>query len=250
MRFLLLPLFVSLSLFAQAQERKVVNYVWAESGLTLRAEGKPGAKKLAVIPYGAAIEVTGGMGEFAQVTDLKSVTYVDADGREMKSDPYVMEGYYQEVIYQGKVGFVFSGYLCRYSPEAGEEKDLYSWLEECFGEPFDAKHQEELQNLYGDQSLKIYPNGVMIKHEQYEGGGSTTVVFPAGTVNEGYLIAAKFWGVTDSVNNKDQAEEEMYFLPEMLHILEDGTLEFEGDMSVTTIQRVGGLLIIRSEGGC
>ena len=90
----------------------------------------------------------------------------------------------------------------------------------------------------------------MVTNTEYEGGASMTLVFPAGSINDGYLIAARFFGVTDAVDNKGEFDEGPEFLPELLEVHEDGTLRLAGDMSETVIQIVGGMLIIHSSGGC
>ncbi|MFK8165743.1 MAG: SH3 domain-containing protein, partial [Lewinella sp.] len=51
------------TLFAQDGPTSSDKYVWAKSGLTLRAEGNLKGEKLAVIPYGATVQLTGEWGE-------------------------------------------------------------------------------------------------------------------------------------------------------------------------------------------
>jgi hypothetical protein len=72
------------------------SFVCAESGLTMRAEGKSGAEKVMVIPFGEKVMQTGEVGQTIQVTALKSVTYT-GHGGTIKSDPYIMHDSYVEV---------------------------------------------------------------------------------------------------------------------------------------------------------
>jgi hypothetical protein len=251
MRFFLLCLVFPFLLTAQSEDGYPDKYVWAESGLTMRDAGNSSGKKLLVLPFGAAVTPTGNSGAQANVTALPSVSYKTQWGIS-KSQPYVMHDSYLEVVYQGQIGFVYNGYLSAYSPDTGAENtpDLTAWMANQFGSPNTISGEELIIQEGRWQSVQLYPAGVMQTNVEYEGGGSMTFVFPAGSINDGYLIAARFLGITDAVHEKEELQKDMDFLPEILEIKEDGTLQFTGDMSETVIQVVGGMLIIHSAGGC
>jgi hypothetical protein len=119
-----------------------------------------------------------------------------------------------------------------------------------FGKPTTISGNRLPWQYDGRQWVDHSPTGVMVINAKYEGGGSMTLVFPAGSINDGYLIADRFFGVTYAIDKKEELDEGPEFLSELLEIQEDGTLRFAGDMSETVIQIVGGLLIIHSSSGC
>lgn len=252
MRLLLLfcTLF-SLTAFAQINDRPPVKYVWAESGLSLRAEGRSGADKLTVVPFGGKVTPTGKIGELTEVTALKSVTYNGYDD-VYTSDPYVMNDHYVEVTYNGQTGFVFAGYLSEYNPLAGQPDgvNFEAWLEALGGKPREVQMGNRPDGMTRGYQVLQYANGITVYREEFEGGGSNTLLLPWGSLNDGFLIGAYFFGVTDPVNEQERFGKDVDYLPEILDIQEDGTLLFGGDMSSTTIRTMGRMLIIRGEGGC
>lgn len=252
MRFLLLLCtFFSLATSAQTDDRYTLKYVWAESGLSLRAEGRSGAEKLTVIPFGGEVTPTGKTGELTEVTALKSVTYNGYDD-VYTSAPYVMNDHYVEVIYNGQTGFVFAGYLSEYNPLAGQPDgvNFEAWLEALGGKPREVQMGERPEGMTRGYQVLQYDKGITLYREEFEGGGSTTLLLPWGSLNDGFLIGSYFFGVTDPVNEQERFGKDVDYLPEILNIQEDGTLIFGGDMSSTTIRVMGRMLIIRSEGGC
>lgn len=252
MRYLIVCLLFSFSLSAQSDNEISPRFVWAESGLTMRAEGKSGAEKVMVIPFGGKVMPTGEVGQTIQVTALKSVTYT-GHGGTIKSDPYIMHDSYVEVTYEGKKGFVYNGFLSRFSPlvSSSESPGFTRWLDVHCGVPKEVPGDRIMDNEYERTTVTQYPNGAMYTTTSYEGGGSTTIVFPVGTLNEGYLFVAHFFGVTNAVDERGKvAEEDDDFLPELLDASEDSVLRFVGDMSETVIRVIGGMLIIHSSGGC
>lgn len=250
MRYLIISLLLSFSFLAEAADVYATQYVWAKSGLTMRAGGSAAGARIMIIPFGAAVEVTDETGEFARVTDLPGVSY-SYDNETVTSDAYVMESYYVLVNYQGKTGFVYAGYLSRFPPAENDEAGFHDWLSSWCGTPEETEQPQPFSDGIGHCQLVHYPNGVLVKNEQYEGGGSTTIVFPGGSLNDGYLIAAKYLGVRHGLEELQQnLEEGPDMLPELLKIAEDGSLDFSGDMSSTVIRQVGGVLVIHASGGC
>ncbi|MFK8162538.1 MAG: hypothetical protein AB8H12_08745 [Lewinella sp.] len=253
MRLLLLFLLLPYFLAAQAENDYPDKYVWAKSGLTMRNAGNAQGAKMMVVPFGAKVLPTGNIGAQVNVTALAATSYQQGT-QTYKSEPYVMYDSYVEVVYQGKTGFVYNGYLSTYSPatKSGYTVDYTEWMEAQFGTPTNVDKQKMLwpHNIDDRQQVSHYPAGVMATSTEYEGGGSMTFIFPSGSINDGYLIAAHFFGITDPVNKKEEFNEDTDFLPELLDVQENGTLQFTGDMSETVIRVIGEMLIISSSGGC
>ncbi|WP_020570698.1 hypothetical protein [Neolewinella persica] len=251
MRLLLLFLLLPCFLTAQTGKEYPDRYVWAKSGLTMRNTGNTGGEKIMVVPFGAKVSPTGKVGQQANVTALPAVSYRQ-EGQSLNSDAYLMQESYLEVTYQDKTGYLYNGYLSEYSPtvEAGSPTDYIAWMTTQFGEPANTSGKKLPWQHEGRQRVSHYPTGVMVTNSEYEGGGSMTLVFPSGSINDGYLIAARFFGVTEAVDRKKEFDEGPDLLPELLKVQDDGTLRFTGDMSETVIQIIGSMLIIHSSGGC
>lgn len=250
MRFLIICILFSLTLSGLAAQKLSSKYVWAESGLVLRKEGKKGAKKLAVIPFGAEVRLTGKQGEQVKVEVLPSVSY-EWDGLQV-SDPYIMNAYYVEVDYDGSAGYVYSGYLSSYSPESNglPHEGIHGWLN-TIGGKLDTIKGQRLSGEYGaGKRIYQYSNGIKVIEEEFEGGGSLTLEIPVTSISEGFIIADRFYEISAAVENKEEILEIADFLPELLSVLPDGNLHFRGSMGETKIQVINGLLVIYSAGWC
>jgi hypothetical protein len=250
MRFFIICFLFSLALSGQAEQKLPSKYVWAESGLVLRKEGRKGADKLAVIPFGTEVRLTGRQGEQVNIEALPSVSY-EWDGLQIAA-PYIMDAYYVEVEYAGEVGYVYDGYLSSYSPENNgiPNKGISGWLNTVGGK-LDTLKQHRLPTEYGTgKRIYQYANGIKVIEEEFEGGGSRTLEIPASSISEGFLIADRFLGVSAGVKDKAYFLEVADTLPELLSITPDGNLHFLGSMGETKIQLIDGVLIIYSAGWC
>ncbi|MEM9930486.1 MAG: hypothetical protein AAF840_11750 [Bacteroidota bacterium] len=250
MRYLIICLLFPCLLSAQQLDVST-QYVWASSGLTMRAAGNADGEKMLVIPFGAAVQLTGNQGAALRVKAMDGVTY-NVEGEIQKGEPYFMYGSYLEVIYQGKTGFVFNGYLGYYSPvvKEADENGLWGWLKTHGGQPDTILNGTYGESLYRGRMVIHYENGVTYSSSEYEGGGSMTITFPVGSINSGFLFAQQFMGIDDAVKNKEENLANGYIYPELLQQDENGNLHFVGEMSETVITIVGDLLIISSSGGC
>lgn len=83
-------------------------YVSAKFGLTMRAEGRADAAKIGVIPFGVKVVPTYRTGEKGRVVALPSASY-DWGGEVLKSDAYVMDNCYIEVVSGQDTGYVYDG---------------------------------------------------------------------------------------------------------------------------------------------
>ncbi|MEM9930485.1 MAG: hypothetical protein AAF840_11745 [Bacteroidota bacterium] len=225
-------------------------YVWAESGLVLRAAGAPAAERIGVVPFGSAVQLTGERGQQHRVVAMRSVSY-EWDGVQT-SEPYVMKEHYVEVLYGEQRGYVYAGYLSRFSPENNRPpaERVYGWLETMVGKP-DTLIKAPTSADAGPWKQRVrYANGITISAEEIEGGGSLTLKIPGGTINEGYLIAAKYFGLRASVDNEEFFKEVGDLLPALLSVTKDGSLELRGSHDVYNIFIEEGNLVIFTASGC
>ena len=251
MRFLLICFLFSTILSAQKRIDLSSQYVWAESGLTMRAEGNAEGEKMMVIPFGAEVKVTGEWGEYLKVKAMDGVRYETKNGTSI-GEPYLMEGEYERVEYGGKTGYVFNGYLFYCPPEdkGSRSEDFETWMTSVIGLPDTILFEDDTGKMMGSRHMYLFPNGMTLTYEEYEGGGSTTITFPIGSIANGFTVANHFWNVDQAVKNKKDFNGQGGIIPELLKILDDGSLHFQGDMSETKIMVAGGILIIYSAGGC
>lgn len=251
MRFFLFTFLCSLSLTAQKNLDLSTQYVWAESGLTMRAEGNASGQKMLVIPFGAAVKLTGMRGNPLRVKAMDGVTYA-MEEEVLKGEPYYVYGEYLEVEYAGKTGYVFDGYLAYYSPMINDKPadDFFTWLEGNGGKQDTILSSNYNEPLYRGRTVIHYENGMTYSSSEYEGGGSMTITFPVGSIADGFLFAQQFLNIDDAVKNKEENLQNGYIYPELLTQKENGALHFIGEMSETVITIVGDILVITSSGGC
>lgn len=186
MRYLLFLLLTSTTLFAQHNATSSDKYVWAKSGLVLRAEGNPKGEKLAVIPYGATVQLTGEWGEDFSV---EVVPERDVNGKEITG--WKMLGQFVGVQYGELKGYAFNGYICNYDPADFVGDILHNKTKLGF-EVVDTLHFLRLpsEQQTGEYSV-LYRNGITESSYWDKAGGGGTIIVPNSTLANGYLLAAK-----------------------------------------------------------
>ncbi|TXF91383.1 hypothetical protein FUA23_01415 [Neolewinella aurantiaca] len=239
-------LFSCFILFAfSATGQTELRYVWAKSGLTLRAEGRAGAEKTGVIPYGAAVRLTGEEGEHAEVEVLRALSI----GPEVQSKPWSMSANYLEVEWNGEKGWMYGGYLVRFLVPQRKSPSVEEWLEDIGGTPDTLLNDVRLPDFGGYQSLYRYRNGISRTEERGEGWGATTIVIPLTSLSHGYLIADEFYQLSGAMEEY-RNEENIGIDPAVLSSKGDDHLLFEDELGRIEIRRIGAVLVITSEGGC
>jgi hypothetical protein len=252
MRFFFLPLLFSLSLAGQPDGGYTTEYVWAKSGLSVRAAGTSAAEKTGLLPFGTVVRRTGNAGQQVEITALKPVS-ARMDGKTIVSDPYVMNGVFVEIMYDdGKTGFVYDGYLSRLNPESDPEgyDDFQNWMSTQGG----ASKEIDLRSDKGDyvrrHAMIQYANGMTQTSQAFEGGASAVYLIPNASLNDGYLLAERYWAIVNQVDAEGKVIEDPDVMPVLLKVEQDGALRFIGEMSETVIRQIGDLLVIHASGGC
>ncbi|MFT5999192.1 MAG: hypothetical protein ACI81P_001649 [Neolewinella sp.] len=238
MRYLLFLLLASTTLFAQDGPTSSDKYVWAESGLVLRAEGNSKGKKLAVIPYGARVKLTGAWGD-----DLSVVVIPERTLEEEETPNWEMHGHYIGVSYEGQQGFAFSGYINGYDAMAFTFDTLTG------SSKFRASVLDTLHYLHrppgsglGEISI-LYGNGITISNYQDQSGGGATMVIPNATLATGYLLAVKVFGLDHYTPNMEW--ENAYLIRKT-----PDSLTFKRDGKEITIKEYFGVVIITYNPHC
>lgn len=183
-------------------------YVWAPSGLTLRATPDFKGAKLALLPYGTAVQIT----EYAQM----DTSYGELSGTSI--EPKVIElptitsdgitvatvhGSWAKATFDGKTGYLFDAYLSTMQPLKGAEEAKFTaqalpTVEEGLaamqiwvGTNYDLLRSTTKKGSYADaQESFIYDTGILFKKQ---GNDTFTWLIPDCSERDGYLIANYFF---------------------------------------------------------
>jgi Bacterial SH3 domain len=103
--------------------KNVQLYVVAASGLRFREKADANSTVLATIPFGDSVKTDGAMGELWQIMEKTPKNVFKVEN---------ISGFWQKVVYKGKKGFVFSGFVSQYyKPETVTASHIF--LEEGWG---------------------------------------------------------------------------------------------------------------------
>lgn len=142
---------------AQEQEKATSLYVTATAGLSLREYSNLNSEKLAIMPYGAKIEVV----------LLEENTTMNVKG---------VKGGMHQMSYNNKVGFAFSGYLSKlFPPESGSSAEAYL---------------RDLSYSHPEASFQKCASGTASKPESTE-----TILLPTDQWHEAFAIAKKLYSI-------------------------------------------------------
>ncbi len=248
MRILIILLVLSSTILSAQREGDQIldaRYVWAKSGLTLRAEGKSGGKKIAVIPYGAQVRLTGMEGDYVEVPVLDGVEVSE----DLKSKAWAMSAHYLEVEWEGQTGWVYGGYTVRFPVPLPHRQSIEEWLLMVSGTPDTVIWDARLPDVAGRQSIYHYRNGITRTEAMGESWGSTTVVIPLVNLGQGFLIAEEFYWMARTLEEY-RSGKTTDMEPAILEDFDHNYLLFTDEFGSLEIRKVGGVLIITSEGGC
>jgi hypothetical protein len=216
-------------------------FVWAKSGLKLRAEADPQAKVLSVLPDGAKVVVqpdkNSGTPFSVQVEPAQTVGGTKYPGMQL-------EGFWVLVKYKEQVGYVFDQYLSRLPTMAVglsyiEDQSLVSVLKKKSSL---VKLIEKTDTVaYGYILLTkthLFSDGSFVKTTQSEKGWwRHTVITEGCSLKDGYLIFDRLY----QHDNRPA-----------YHLLEKrpGYLRFEIEMGELEIYEVQGMLILYESHSC
>lgn len=164
--------------------------VMAVSGLKMRAT--PNGKQLLTIPYNGKVE------------KIEAKGYGDLNVEELKD--FFIKGEWVKIKYNGKEGFVFSGYLTSFPiPEmVGEDIDYTEYDSEfmhylqkkfeALGEKYDylyednSDYKDPNSDPYKCGYSQVYSNNILYKKDGCEKGGKEYLKIKGITMIEAYFI--------------------------------------------------------------
>ena len=206
-RVIIFTLLFSQNIFAVHSSDSL--YVWALSGLNMRATPDLKGKKIMTIPFGKKVKVEHFYGKELTIQVIKP--YVNG---KTNYDGFKMKGFWSKVSYQNKSGYVFSGYLSALplvevelkETKNGNQKlvskeDIKQWAEQNFGilntiERYDSLNEHRMKR-------HIYANGIVIIEESGKCHGQK-IIIPNVTYNEIFLLVNLVWQIEQDFLLKDE----------------------------------------------
>lgn len=222
-------------------------YVWAPSGLSLRAEPRLDAEKIAIIPYGSTVSPSGIVTPFVvEVPALPARRIKIGDGPDnfLESEPYVMEEGFTFVQFGDSQGYVYAAYLLPFAPPPKLEGPMSAkeWMDATLLEPFENQGSEK----NGDEIfVASYEGGILLRTDFQNDFQLSEIVLPNLSLAQAFVVADRLFNLTHLITHDPAAEDEDWWYTK-LETDKESFLYFFGQ-SVTRVQVVGGFAIISQE---
>jgi hypothetical protein len=227
-------------------------YVWAQSGLVLRDAPDLQSKKIGSLPFGTMVipkmhKETDGIETSIEV--IPSCIY---EGQNYSG--YKIPGNWVQVSANGKIGYVFDGFLSKYPPPNSQdrkERSIDNYLTRVFGI---ASHVMDLGTSLHVAKLdcNFYKNGASRQSRGVgDGLAKTTYMLPELSLEEGYLIANHFFKLEKHTNRIPTNPEESDFF---LNISAPYLIEFHANKTempkFVNVGCVNGVVVITTLFAC
>lgn len=182
-------------------------FVWAKSGLKLRAAPNLEAESIKIIEFGAPVVTTHfkGFDNNTPRVEIIEDHYVLLEG---KKGSFKLRGYWVEVNHGKEKGYVFDAYLSKWSPSQAELKqdgseNLIHYI----------KQSRSILKESGNREIAegrkiIFQDGSLLRDEYIEGGYQMRLSIPDISFEEIYLIFRHFdpYAVRISQNGHESFE--------------------------------------------
>ncbi|MBK7790790.1 MAG: SH3 domain-containing protein [Saprospiraceae bacterium] len=229
-------------------------YCWSLSGLNMREQATVNGKIIDKIPYGQKVEIPSMDQDFNSYHEDSFLPGINEDG----SSDVKITGYWFKVDYNGKSGYVFSGYLSRFPAfimQKTTDNGLCESSEEYLNRNFKVLNviaKAEDSTSYGiHYKTKMYEPGIMIIDNSEEKGIAMTFVFANMTMNEA-LLFVKFNFQLFEVKNPDdrsKLESGMHFYGQSVSY-DKYEINFPAPDGKITILQLGITILITYYGSC
>ncbi|MBO0593661.1 SH3 domain-containing protein [Cellulophaga sp. E16_2] len=158
-------------------------YIWAKSGLSLRASPDKNAEKIIIIPYRSEVSLISRSNETLTVSEFPGFEYTSN---------------WVKIKYKDLVGYSFLGYLAKIKPpEISDLVDLQNYLNDNF-----TKTSTEIISKYENcpmeneaciiSGVTSYKEGISYSFWNGEAGGSETVSIPNFNILQAFILASTF----------------------------------------------------------
>lgn len=231
-------------------------YVWARSGLILRAAPDLKAEKIITLPFGTAVKTLWHKYRDEDISETE-VTVVQPYNFNGKTYPgYKIPGLWVQVTVQGKTGYVFDGYLSRYPPALGARganREYWDdYLSRAFGKSCTSLDTTPYRHV-PKYDINFYKNGSSRQSRGVGDGLSvTTYMLPELSLEEGFLLTNYFYDLEKNSNRPAKTSDEEDS-PYLLLKSSENLLDFQSDSSLSgriTIGCVNGVVVISTFFSC
>lgn len=186
-------------------------FVWAKSGLTLRAAPDFKAEKIITLPYGTVVKTHFDKYRDKNIAEIE-IAVVQPYRLEGKNYPgYKITGLWVQVTAKGKTGYVFDGYLSKYPPvlagKGGNREYWDDYLLRAFGKSCTSKDTTQYRHV-PKYDIVFYKNGASRQSRSVSDGlSSHTHILPELSLEEGFLLANYFYDLEKNSNRPTKADD-------------------------------------------
>lgn len=237
--------------FAQNYQANDSLYVWAVSGLSMRATPNLKGERIMTIPYGEKIRVD-------QERELGLTIKMIPSDKKLNYDGFDLKGNWRKVYFKDTLGYVFDGYLSRLptikisfyenhlkQQRFKSEENIMSWAERHYG-LLNTLVENDSTNLTFERRY-IYGNGIVIRMISWEKAGGSIITIPSTTVKEILLL----YNITNDLERGAKLKDEGFWMASQSKTDPNQIDIYEGACS-NTIRQIQGTdtIIIFSECSC
>jgi hypothetical protein len=166
--------------------------VWAVDGLALRQEVGKSGKLITTIPYGQRVTVLSS-DEVKLPANIKMHKWEGS---------ITLKGRWIKVLYKGKQGFVFDGYLSKMPPFFKGKHTAFETEEEYFKRNYGVLSEKKIAGKEGfEKTTASYKNGAVKIVTFFDGCFDTEIYLKSITYQEGFLFEEVLLKDADAVND-------------------------------------------------
>ena len=227
-------------------------YVWAKSGLVMRAAPDFKAEKITSLPFGSAVVTVSGKAVDERSGQVEVAVIEPCTWENRQYPGYKIPGHWAQVNVQGKTGYVFDGYLSHYPPapkttgaaaKAVPGEDIDGYLTRVFGTACRVEDNDDDDPEVIESLTVFFKNGASCTTANVGADieGETRYILPGLSLEEGYLIANYYHGLDKQANRPPAATDDHYcFLEEST----SNDLYFNFDLGEIRVSAVNGVVVI------
>ena len=170
-------------------------YIWAKSGLNVRAQPSTKAKVLTTLPYGDSIQLKSTCGKSYHVMGIEQTeTWLDSG----KIDPVIFKGCWVKIqTAEGVIGYTISQYLLPLAPKSLFNINTEGINVAAIQVDTIYKHKDPVTQNAEDLSFTTkttFSNGISLIQKNSEIWGESTYTFPANlTIDQVLIMFSSRW---------------------------------------------------------
>lgn len=231
-----------------------VFYCWSLSGLNVREQAEPSGKIIEKIPYGHKVEIPLTDQDFSFYHEDYFLPGISED----ESSEIKISGYWFKVEYNGKSGYVFSGYLSRFpafimekTTDNGLCESTQDYLIRNFKLLNVTPKGEGSTGFALKNQTSMYEPGILVIDDSDEKGIAKTFVFADMTMNEAVLFIKFDFQLFEVYNPGDnrKLESGMHFYGQLV-TYDKCEINFPAPDGKITILKLGSAIVITYYGSC